>query len=535
MQLSTLFATGSVAVASILLVGPCSAVHTLGNIEGAALGRTQDERDNTKIAAEERVAMCARMEALYDRFVPPRRVRSSPPGREIIKDLPGTALICSAGSSTAEESSPDERSSPARESQPAGTGDLPGNEYKNSVEEIRTRIGQEEILFGLKFTLIGGIMAVLFSLFKGEEKDYFEKLVQRRRAAAFFSAALLTSVIVDARLRFNAKIIESLGKWVWCMETRELAARTARNFIPWEGFLHFELDAGANPLMRYSSHLLTSLLYGVMLYLFVVMPRTVNRSTRTMLGHSGTAFFLILACIAISYDCPYGRELAMLGAVGAALLALLGAGLLRLAFQTRFETSNACRLTQEILEDIEKNSHQEEPPGTASQWILNPLVATELRNSFNIASRVLEPANFFQRLRSNSPDLERLRWEIRVEQNWEKANSAWLRLEKLRKGVKHSEKDCLSKRGLLHFLKSRLRRFWWRMRNISGKQYYSSRLAAALRPKNIESTDRAEEVLWDLYFENCKKRRSWIVEVGQKTASRRPPDAADLAAGDEQS
>ena len=30
--------------------------------------------------------------------------------------------------------------------------------------------------------------------------------------------ALLTSVIVDTRLRFNAKIIESLGNWVWCIE-----------------------------------------------------------------------------------------------------------------------------------------------------------------------------------------------------------------------------------------------------------------------------------------------------------------------------
>src|SRR6185369_13759973 len=281
MQRSTLYSFVSVLAASVLLVGPYAAVHTIWNL-GEAIGRAgQRQRANTRAATRRRVELCESTADVYGALV------SSPP--------PGAARAPAAGG-------------PPAAGAPSATPDaFVRDEYKSAEEEIHARIGQEEILFGLKLSLTGAILAVLFSLFKSEEKDYFEKLVQKRRAAAFFAAALLTSVIVDTRLRFNAKIIESLGNWVWCMERRYATLGALGGVVPWEGFLHFQLDGGANPLLRYSSHLLTSLLYGVTLYLFIVMPRTINRSTRAMLLHTGGVFFLLLVSISLSHDCSYGR------------------------------------------------------------------------------------------------------------------------------------------------------------------------------------------------------------------------------------
>jgi hypothetical protein len=69
MQRSTLYSFFSVLAASILLVGPYSAIHTVWNF-GEAIGRLgQRERLNTKAATRQRVEMCESTADVYTSFV----------------------------------------------------------------------------------------------------------------------------------------------------------------------------------------------------------------------------------------------------------------------------------------------------------------------------------------------------------------------------------------------------------------------------------------------------------------------------------
>lgn len=173
-------------------------------------------------------------------------------------------------------------------------------EYRTVVGEIRERLSNENALFALKFTLVGAIIWMLFSVFGRREHD-FQRFAQDRRAAVFLMTALLCGAIVDTRLRFNAKVIESLGDWVWCFE-RSAAAGTGGVSQPWEHFLHIQLGKGSLPVMRYFCHFLTPLLFAVGLYLFVVLARTVHRSTMTMMINGGALFFALLFVIACSHE-----------------------------------------------------------------------------------------------------------------------------------------------------------------------------------------------------------------------------------------
>jgi len=477
MQRSTLFAFLSVLCTSVLLVGPYSVVHSLWNFGEAVLKRDQADRLNTQAAARSRVELCEKTALLYQTLVRPA----------------------------------------------VGGGDQPGGaapafmdaEYKSATEEIRARIGQEEILFGLKLSLIGGIMAVLFTLFKKEERDFFEKLVQKRRAAAFFSAALLAAIIVDTRLRFNAKIIESLGNWIWCTERSVPFFKYFGAVIPWEGFLHFQLDRGANPLMRYSSHLLTGLLYGVVVYLFIVMPRTVNRSTRSMLTHSSAVFFLLLVCICVSYDCPYGGEWTLRGAVAAVLLGLAGFVLLDEAFRHRFITSNACRLTEGIVKNAERRAAKGRPDLKKR--------AHELRRTFQTASQLLEPAHLVVAIAKSSRDPSRVRekakefhipavtWRMVAElgRRWKRAHGEAGRLSRVTSSGKLSRTSLPSRIKVV----ARARCLW----SSLSARYFEWKIARAIRPANVEAAHAAEERLWKIYLQDD----DWAPDVTTAARSRR--------------
>ncbi|HXU62351.1 MAG TPA: hypothetical protein VN962_11645 [Polyangia bacterium] len=478
MQKATLFAFFSVLCASTLLVGPYSAVHSIWNL-GEAIGhRQQHDRINTQIALKHRAEVCESTASVYRGVVAPPDVAPPVPA-------PGET----------------------RPGGPSSEGII-SEEYKSAAEEIRDRIGQEEILFALKFSLVGAIMAVLFSMFKKQERDFFEKLVQKRRAAAFFAAALFTAAIIDMRLRFNDKIIESLGHWVWCVErTFPQHAVPWHGVAPWENFLFLQLDKGANPLMRYSSHLLTSLLYGVAVYLFIVMPRTVNRSTRAMLTHSGAVFFAILVSIALSHDCPYGHDWTLLGSAGTVVLGAAGLMFLSEAYRLRFVTSNACQLTARMVRQAEKRSVGGKPRLARR--------ARLLRRTYDAASVLLEPARFtvemlgrFEgdpaRARKRLADLEipMAKWRAvaAVARDWQSVRERMEKLSRVRSSGKLSRKRPTSRIRIV----VRACCLWLGLR----ARWYEWTIARNLRPANVESVHAAEESLWTLYFDHCAERQS---------------------------
>src|SRR6185295_14879359 len=69
MQRSTLYALISVLAASVLLVGPYAAVHTIWNL-GEAIGRAgQRQRANTRAATRRRVELCESTADVYGALV----------------------------------------------------------------------------------------------------------------------------------------------------------------------------------------------------------------------------------------------------------------------------------------------------------------------------------------------------------------------------------------------------------------------------------------------------------------------------------
>lgn len=170
--------------------------------------------------------------------------------------------------------------------------------YKTATAEIRERINQEHILFTLKFTIIGGILLALFSMSKSE---HFEAFIQRRRTAVFFSAALLTSSVVDIRLRFDIQMVETIGKWVRHIETR-LHDPQILGYQPWESFLHREMFGLGMPVMRSFSLSLTALLYLVTVYTFVILPRGAYEGTRRIIRGCIVVMFALLAFVGGTYE-----------------------------------------------------------------------------------------------------------------------------------------------------------------------------------------------------------------------------------------
>jgi hypothetical protein len=103
---------------------------------------------------------------------------------------------------------------PRLEDVPAAINEWRHDEYKVATAEILARIEHHQTLFTLKFTIVGAILALLFSLLNKNAVEDFESFVRKRRSAVFFSAALFASVVIDAQLRNNIDMIVTLGDWV---------------------------------------------------------------------------------------------------------------------------------------------------------------------------------------------------------------------------------------------------------------------------------------------------------------------------------
>lgn len=170
--------------------------------------------------------------------------------------------------------------------------------YRTATAEVRERINQEQILFALKFTIVGGILLALFSMSKTEQ---FERFIQRRRTAVFFSAALLTSSVIDIRLRFDIQMVEILGKWMKQAESN-LHNQDALGYPGWETYLEKAMRGLGLPVMRCFSLSLTALLFLVTVYIFVILPRGSYEGTRRIFRACALVMFALLAFLGGSYE-----------------------------------------------------------------------------------------------------------------------------------------------------------------------------------------------------------------------------------------
>ena len=161
--------------------------------------------------------------------------------------------------------------------------------YKTVTAEIKERISQEHVLAAFKFTIIGAILWFIFSLVR---QASYETLFRQRRTALFFSAAIIVSALIDFSIRFDLKMIENLGDWVWCFENKNHTG------LLWEHFLPMKLDMAWYPVVRGGSLLFTPLLYGVTLYLFLLLPDGADRRTVNVIQTSTIALFAALFFVA---------------------------------------------------------------------------------------------------------------------------------------------------------------------------------------------------------------------------------------------
>lgn len=219
-------------------------------------------------------------------------------------------------------------------------------QYKAASSEIGDRLSQETLLFTLKFSVVGAIIAALFGLFreKAGASDDLESLILKRKTDKFFVAALLCSVIVDTRIRANAAAVDALGDWIWCVESR----MNKNAGVGWEHFRWLELANGSYPILLFFSYALTALVLAATLYFYVIIPRTVNRATMTMLMHVCSIFFSALFLVAASYGpvrLPSSERWATLGDVPtilwSMLVAFLGMQAIVRALRSQYDRGSA--------------------------------------------------------------------------------------------------------------------------------------------------------------------------------------------------
>lgn len=154
-------------------------------------------------------------------------------------------------------------------------------QYETAVQEIQNRLNQENLLFGLKFTLVGGVLALFFSYrLKGRDESKLDNLRGSPLAACFFWAAVITSSIVDCRILFNADFIVTIGTWINHVVE---PAMLDDHKMGWEQFVSTSklIKSGAYPFLRFNAHLLTLLLFiSTFLLFFINVPKKTKDEVR---------------------------------------------------------------------------------------------------------------------------------------------------------------------------------------------------------------------------------------------------------------
>lgn len=171
--------------------------------------------------------------------------------------------------------------------------DLVKEEYSTAINEIRQRVDQEQALFYLKFGVVAAVLAGIFKLLHDKKNELHDLIGDWRLGNTFLWAAVLGSAIVDARLRYNSKMIETLGCWIYLVE-----ARTGGGALYWETYLRSGNVFFSTPtyaLLRSFPNLLTILLFIGIVYYSLVKTEEPLRIARFCA--CGTVILLASTCV----------------------------------------------------------------------------------------------------------------------------------------------------------------------------------------------------------------------------------------------
>jgi hypothetical protein len=165
-------------------------------------------------------------------------------------------------------------------------------EYKNATHEIAIRLEQEHRLFALKFTLIGGILGLIFRYYPthsepprggasgggGGEAD----LSALRTICLCSWGAVFGCGLIDVRLQLNTRIITDIGAWIRnCLEAHLLPGPN----VGWETYfseIGLSRNSSLSNFLNSDRLLLTGMLYLACVYCFVYLPIFSRRLDRTL-------------------------------------------------------------------------------------------------------------------------------------------------------------------------------------------------------------------------------------------------------------
>lgn len=203
-------------------------------------------------------------------------------------------------------------------------------QYKNAVEEIRARIHDDMQIFLIKFSLIGGVLFIMFQMHGSNSDTALRALTRSPMAAALCWTAAIVAAMVDVRRQFNVDIIVALGYWVSKMETLVLGDKAV---LGWEHFVGVAApwSSPAYPLLRLSNELITFSLWGMALWIF--LPIKGNRANLALVHVArmcGTVFILVLVLHALHFHDQHRWFPFACGAVGALMLLVFHGYLFRL-------------------------------------------------------------------------------------------------------------------------------------------------------------------------------------------------------------
>jgi hypothetical protein len=149
-------------------------------------------------------------------------------------------------------------------------------QYDSAVKEIQFRLAQEIQLFVLRFSLVGGILALLLSNFLSQvfssrrdggaatdQRDLQFLFSNSVPACCFCWAAVVTSALLDDRDNHNQDFLITLGKWIRTHAEPALLGG-GQHVKGWEDLLHSSeiMSKPAYAILRLNTKLLTLVLFG---------------------------------------------------------------------------------------------------------------------------------------------------------------------------------------------------------------------------------------------------------------------------------
>jgi hypothetical protein len=197
--------------------------------------------------------------------------------------------------------------------------ELSSAEYRTAVDEIRRRTDHEQALFLVKLGICAAVLAAVFRLLQQirpsanePHPEWHDSPNMKDRAIravgnwvlgySFFWAAALSSAIIDSRLRFNARMIETLGCWIYLFEAPS-------KMLYWETYLRADgvfFQPPMYALLRiFPNNLVTILLFTGIVYFSLIM----DPHPKGMARWCGAAAVLLFASTCASYHGDSGAWL----------------------------------------------------------------------------------------------------------------------------------------------------------------------------------------------------------------------------------